>query len=187
MRTSLADAELDQDQVATRNARERRHGSLTSVKIVGTAMEMTKASASVRVLAVMGLLRRLRLKKNKEIPRREDQRERGPGKEPMGSAHGHLLPQNLILKGQTDRQRDIILESVAGLHVHLSAPGVEMDSVHWTQEREDRRRMADLGPRFPSLNTPHQRKWLRRTSSYHSQDRGTLSSTCSTRVRVKPS
>ena len=186
LRASFVDAELTQNQVATRSAGERRHGSLTSVTTVENAMEKTQASANVLVLDVMGLLMRLRVEKNKEIPRREDQRKGGPGKELMGSAHSHLLLQNPILKGQTDKQRDINLKSVVSLHVHHSTPGVEMGSVHLTQEREDRRQMVDLGPRFPLLNTPHQRKWLRQTSSYRSRDRGTLSSTCSTRVRVKP-
>ena len=186
LRASFVDAELTQNQVATRSVGERRHGILTSVKTVETAMEKTQASANVLVLDVMGLLMLLRVKKNKEIPRREDQRKEDRGEELMGSAHIHLLLQNPILKVEIDRRRETHLESVVRFHVHHSTPGVEMDSVHLTQEREDRRRTVNLGPRFPLQNTPHQRKWLRQTSSYRSRDHGTLSSTCSIRVRVKP-
>ena len=186
LRASFADAELTQKQVATRSVREGRHGILTSVKTVETAMETTQASANVLVLDVMGLPTQLRVKRNEEIPRREDQGKEDRGEELMGSAHIHLLLQNPIRKVEIDRRKDTHLESVVRSHVHHSPPGVEMDSVHLTQEREDRRQMVDLGSKFPLLNTPHQRKWLRQTSSYRSRDRGTLSSTCSIRVRVKP-
>ena len=41
LRASFVDAELTQNQVATRSAREKRHGILISAKIAETAMAMT--------------------------------------------------------------------------------------------------------------------------------------------------
>ena len=106
------DAELTQNQVATRSAGERRHGTRTSVKTVETAMEMTYASANALVLDVRGLPKHLRVEKNKEITRREDQRTEERGEGLMGTAHIHLLLLNPILKVEINKLKEIQLESV---------------------------------------------------------------------------
>jgi len=60
----------------------------------------------------MGHPKQLRVKRNKEILRREDQGTEDRGEGLMGTAHIHLLLLNPILKVEINKLKEIQLESV---------------------------------------------------------------------------